>query len=187
MRGPLSFSRLQYPLGSWDGRNCRVVKFVYTANLFCVFKETDSSLSMPSRRCETFAALDWKVSGMHASTRDASLFQSSWYLACESIFSFVCMDTQCRIHFLCLFGGPAERQGDKKLVYRLINMFSSTEIFSKRRKIYARGFEGKPELTRKRNGRGSASALTFVHMWDACSLWLVRMRRLFRFRKTIVS
>ena len=70
--------------------------------------------------------------------------------------------------FFDLFGSPAERQGDKKLVYRLINMFSSTEIFSKRRKIYARGFEGKPELTRKKNGRGSAFALTFVHMWDAC-------------------
>ena len=34
-------------------------------------------------------------------------------------------------------GSPAERQGDKKLVYRLIQLFSSTEIFSKRRKIYA--------------------------------------------------
>ena len=32
---------------------------------------------------------------------------------------------------------PAERQGDEKLVYRLIQLFSSTEIFSKRRKIYA--------------------------------------------------
>ena len=30
------------------------------------------------------------------------------------------------------------RQGDKKLVYRLIQLFSSTEIFSKRRKIYTR-------------------------------------------------
>ena len=33
--------------------------------------------------------------------------------------------------------GPASRQGNKKLVYRLIRLFSSTEIFSKRRKIYA--------------------------------------------------
>ena len=33
--------------------------------------------------------------------------------------------------------GPAEWQGDEKLVYRLIQLFSSTEIFSKRRKIYA--------------------------------------------------
>ena len=32
---------------------------------------------------------------------------------------------------------PASRQGDEKLTYRLIHMFSSTEIFSKRRKIYA--------------------------------------------------
>ena len=59
--------------------------------------------------------------------------------------------------FFILFGGPAERQGDKKLVYRLINMFSSTEIFSKRRKIYARGFEGKPELTRKGMTEGARS------------------------------
>ena len=40
---------------------------------------------------------------------------------------------------------PAVRQGDEKLVYRLILLFSSTEIFSKRRKIYS-WFEGKPEL-----------------------------------------
>ena len=36
-----------------------------------------------------------------------------------------------------LFRGPASRQGNKKLVYRLIRLFSSTEIFSKRRKICA--------------------------------------------------
>ena len=35
--------------------------------------------------------------------------------------------------------GPASRQGNEKLAYRLINLFSSTEIFSKRRKIYAYG------------------------------------------------
>ena len=34
-------------------------------------------------------------------------------------------------------GSPAIRQGDEKLVYRLIQLFSSTEIFSKRRKICA--------------------------------------------------
>ena len=41
------------------------------------------------------------------------------------------------IYFSLLFRSPAERQGDEKLVYRLIQLFSSTEIFSKRRKIYA--------------------------------------------------
>ena len=35
------------------------------------------------------------------------------------------------------FRGSASRQGDKKLIYRLIRLFSSTEIFSKRRKICA--------------------------------------------------
>ena len=35
------------------------------------------------------------------------------------------------------FRSPAEWQGDEKLVVRLIQLFSSTEIFSKRRKIYA--------------------------------------------------
>ena len=40
-----------------------------------------------------------------------------------------------RYHCSCLIRGPAERQGDEKLVYRLIQMFS-TEIFSKRRKNY---------------------------------------------------
>ena len=39
--------------------------------------------------------------------------------------------------FSLLDGSPAERQGNEKLVYRLIQLFSSTEIFSKRRKIYA--------------------------------------------------
>ena len=33
------------------------------------------------------------------------------------------------------FVSPASRQGDEKLVYKLIQLFSSTEIFSKRRKI----------------------------------------------------
>ena len=33
--------------------------------------------------------------------------------------------------------GPAAKQGDEKLAYRLIQLFPSTEIFSKRRKICA--------------------------------------------------
>ena len=37
--------------------------------------------------------------------------------------------------FPAFIRSPAERQGDEKLVYRLIQLFSSTEIFSKRRKI----------------------------------------------------
>ena len=37
------------------------------------------------------------------------------------------------LHFS--MGSPATRQGHEKLVYRLIHLFSSTEIFSKRRKI----------------------------------------------------
>ena len=36
-----------------------------------------------------------------------------------------------------LLRGPAAKQGDEKLVYRLIQLFPSTEIFSKRRKICA--------------------------------------------------
>ena len=36
-----------------------------------------------------------------------------------------------------LLKGPAAKQGDEKLVYRLIQLFPSTEIFSKRRKICA--------------------------------------------------
>ena len=38
--------------------------------------------------------------------------------------------------FFFKFRSPAEKQGDKKLVQKLIQLFSSTEIFSKRRKIY---------------------------------------------------
>ena len=45
------------------------------------------------------------------------------------------------LHFL--MGSPATSQGHEKLVYRLIYLFFSTEIFSKRRKICV---EGKPEL-----------------------------------------
>jgi len=37
-----------------------------------------------------------------------------------------------------------QKQGQEKLVYRLIIMFLSTEIFSKRRKIYS-WIEEKPE------------------------------------------
>ena len=42
-------------------------------------------------------------------------------------------------HMTCLWVimSPADGQGNEKLVYRLIRLFSSTEIFSKRRKIYA--------------------------------------------------
>ena len=41
---------------------------------------------------------------------------------------------------------PAERQGGEKLLVRLIKLFSSTVIFSKRRKISTQ-VEGEPELT----------------------------------------
>ena len=44
---------------------------------------------------------------------------------------------------------PAERQGDEKLVQRLIQLFSSTEIFSKRRKIYACWRKSRVNCTRK--------------------------------------
>ena len=36
-----------------------------------------------------------------------------------------------------LLGAPPKGRGDEKLVQRLIQLFSSTEIFSKRRKVYA--------------------------------------------------
>ena len=42
-----------------------------------------------------------------------------------------------QLHSTLWVRSPAERQSDEKLVYRLIELFSSTEIFSKRRKIYA--------------------------------------------------
>ena len=41
------------------------------------------------------------------------------------------------LHLFRFFGWPRRKAGRKKLVYRLIRLFSSTEIFSKRRKIYA--------------------------------------------------
>ena len=41
------------------------------------------------------------------------------------------------IPFIHFTKGPAAKQGDEKLVYRLIQLFPSTEIFSKRRKICA--------------------------------------------------
>ena len=41
---------------------------------------------------------------------------------------------------------PAERQGGEKLLVRLIKLFSSTVIFSKRRKISTH-VEGEPEWT----------------------------------------
>ena len=44
---------------------------------------------------------------------------------------------ECSYSCSYLIRGPAARQGYEKLVYRLIQLFSSTEIFSKRRKIYA--------------------------------------------------
>ena len=42
-----------------------------------------------------------------------------------------------KAYYLYFDRSPATRQGDNKLVYRLIQLFSSTEIFSKRRKVYA--------------------------------------------------
>lgn len=51
---------------------------------------------------------------------------------------FVLRMVTCAYYVLLMtFRSPAIRQGDEKLVYRLIQVFSSTEIFSKRRKIYA--------------------------------------------------
>ena len=44
---------------------------------------------------------------------------------------------KCNSPLSLRLGSPAIKQGDEKLVYRLIQLFSSTEIFSKRRKIYA--------------------------------------------------
>ena len=50
--------------------------------------------------------------------------------------SRLCLEMQATlVCFNNYFVSPASRQGDEKLVYRLIQLFSSTEIFSKRRKI----------------------------------------------------
>ena len=64
----------------------------------------------------------------------------------------------CFFSFQC--GSPTERQGDKKLVCRLIQLFSSTEIFSKRRKICACW-----RKTRVKSGRTSWA----YNEWDAKS------------------
>ena len=63
---------------------------------------------------------------------------------------------------------PAKRQGDEKLVYRLIQLFSSTEIFSKRRKI----------CTCWRKTRVNVRAQSSTVWWKWCdktygTMWLV--------------
>ena len=61
------------------------------------------------------------------------------------------------LHFL--MGSPATRQGHEKLVYRLIHLFSSTEIFSKRRKICS--------CWRKTRATDHALDLTLCSNWPA--------------------
>ena len=61
------------------------------------------------------------------------------------------------LHFL--MGSPATRQGHEKLVYRLIYLFSSTEIFSKRRKICS--------CWRKTRATDHALDLTLCSNWPA--------------------
>ena len=61
------------------------------------------------------------------------------------------------LHFL--MGSPATRQGHEKLVYRLIHLFSSTEIFSKRRKICS--------CWRKTRATDDALDLTLCSNWPA--------------------
>ena len=61
------------------------------------------------------------------------------------------------LHFL--MGSPATRQGHEKLVYRLIHLFSSTEIFSKRRKICS--------CWRKTRAIDDALDLTLCSNWPA--------------------
>ena len=61
------------------------------------------------------------------------------------------------LHFL--MGSPASRQGHEKLVYTLIHLFSSTETFSKRRKICS--------CWKKTRGTDDALDLTFCCNWPA--------------------
>ena len=67
------------------------------------------------------------------------------------------------------------RQGDKKLVYRLIQLFSSTEIFSKRRKIYTRMKENQSYIL-KLMLNISISTPTHHHQLVGFATWLLRMR-----------
>jgi len=77
--------------------------------------------------------------------------------------------------FFLYVESPAKRQGDKKLVYRLIQMFSSTEIFSKRRKIYACWRKTRATITGWDSYYISFTALlNVVQLFLACLL--VRMR-----------
>ena len=71
--------------------------------------------------------------------------------------------------------GPRQRQGDKKLVYRLIVLFSSTEIFSKRRKIYACMKENQSCLFLCE--KASWSFTLQQHVWD---VWIVVTTSLYR-------
>ena len=68
------------------------------------------------------------------------------------------------------------RQGDKKLVYRLIQLFSSTEIFSKRRKIYTRMKENQSYIL-KLVLNISISTPAGHHQLVGCATWLLRMSR----------
>ena len=70
-----------------------------------------------------------------------------------------------------LLKGPAAKQGDEKLVYRLIQLFPSTEIFSKRRKICA--LWRKTRVICKRDVkavcRGWLAHASGVHIYPLCA------------------
>ena len=79
----------------------------------------------------------WKIVGRWtASLWQRKTLSSSCHLFCL-IVSF---------HIIFHVYSPAERQGGEKLLVRLIKLFSSTVIFSKRRKISTH-IEGEPEWT----------------------------------------
>ena len=58
---------------------------------------------------------------------------------------------------------PTTRQGDKKLVYTLIGVFSSTEIFSKRRKIFSKMKKNQSAAQSDQNP--SCIVQLFLQMW----------------------
>ena len=87
------------------------------------------------------------------------------------------------VSFRLPFGSPIVRQGDEKLVYRLITSFSSTEIFSKRRKIYT-CFEGKPELL----ADGMPEASHCQQSWHGCGISnIIKVQRVFSCLDVFVS
>ena len=120
----------------------------------------DASSYSPLSSLSTWSVRSWCIKG-------TGFFDDRWPRSPSRIALLVLV---IRLQF---DRGPSGRQGYEKLIYRLIRSFSSTEIFSKRRKIYA--WWRKTRVNKKEWRRYIYLPCSFFHV--VCIWYSLLMRR----------